>query len=99
MVRVSASSKLNRQIKNRQVAEKPAAWIFSGQDGVVSCFTMFPPFDCMSCADAEWQQKQKSRKLRMLRFWRDGLERQLAAVSAAISTLEQQIERDQSAQS
>lgn len=97
--RMSASSKLNRQIKNRQVAEKPAAKIFSGQDGVIRRFTMFPPLDCMSCADADWQQKQKSRKLRMLRFWRDGLERQLAAVSAAISTLEQQIERDQSAQS
>lgn len=53
----------------------------------------------MPCADVEWQQKQKTRKLRMLRFWRDGLERQLSAVSAAISTLEQQIERDQSAQS
>ena len=60
--------------------------------------SMFPAFDCMPCADVEWQQKQKSRKLRMLRFWRDGLERQLAAVSAAISTLEQQIARDQSAQ-
>jgi len=35
----------------------------------------------------------------MLRFWRDGLERQLSAVNAAIATLEQQIERDQSAQS
>jgi hypothetical protein len=32
--------------------------------------------------------------LRMLRFWRDGVERQLAAVSAAISTLEQQMQRD-----
>ena len=61
--------------------------------------TMFPAFDCMPCADVEWQQKQKTRKLRMLRFWRDGLERQLSAVSAAISTLEQQIERDQSAHS
>ncbi len=30
----------------------------------------------------------------MLRFWRDGIERQLAAVSAAISTLEQQMQRD-----
>ena len=52
----------------------------------------------MPCADVEWQQKQKSRKLRMLRFGRDGLERQLAAVRAAISTLEQQIARDPSAQ-
>ncbi len=31
----------------------------------------------------------------MLRFWRDGLERQLAAVTAAMSTLEGQIQRDQ----
>jgi len=60
---------------------------------------MFPAFECMPCADVEWQQKQKTRKLRMLRFWRDGLERQLSAVNAAIATLEQQIERDQSAQS
>jgi hypothetical protein len=30
----------------------------------------------------------------MLQFWRDGVERQLAAVNAAISTLEQQIVRD-----
>jgi hypothetical protein len=34
--------------------------------------------------------------LRMLTFWRDGVERQLAAVSAAISTLEQQMHRDAS---
>ena len=30
----------------------------------------------------------------MLTFWRDGLERQLSAINAAIGTLEQQIERD-----
>ncbi len=30
----------------------------------------------------------------MLTFWRDGLERQLAAINAAISTLQQQIDRD-----
>ena len=30
----------------------------------------------------------------MLRFWRDGLERQLAAVNAAMTTLEGQIQRD-----
>ncbi len=35
----------------------------------------------------------------MMRFWRDGLERQIAAVTAAISTLEQQIERDQASSS
>lgn len=31
----------------------------------------------------------------MLSFWRDGLERQLAAITAAINTLEQQMHRDQ----
>lgn len=30
----------------------------------------------------------------MLQFWRDGLERRLAALDAAISTLERQMERD-----
>jgi hypothetical protein len=30
----------------------------------------------------------------MLRFWRDGLERQLAAVNASLATLEGQISRD-----
>ena len=30
----------------------------------------------------------------MLRFWRDGIERQLAAINASISTLEGQIARD-----
>lgn len=33
----------------------------------------------------------------MLSFWRDGLERQLAALNAAISTLEGQIQRDNQA--
>lgn len=33
--------------------------------------------------------------MRMLSFWRDGLERQLAAINAAIGTLEQQMQRDQ----
>ena len=59
---------------------------------------MFPPIGC--CFQSEdgvgsWRRHQE-RKLRMLSFWRDGIERQLAAVNAAISTLERQIERDQS---
>jgi hypothetical protein len=40
-----------------------------------------------------WRRHQE-RKLRMLQFWRDGVERQLAAVNASISTLERQMERD-----
>ena len=35
----------------------------------------------------------------MLRFWRDGLERQLAAVNAAMTILEGQIQRDHSDES
>jgi hypothetical protein len=57
---------------------------------------MLPPFAC--CAPGAevskvWRQHQE-RKLRMLRFWRDSLERQLAAADAAVSTLERQMDRD-----
>jgi hypothetical protein len=41
-----------------------------------------------------WRRHQE-RKLRMLTFWRDGIERQLAAMNAAIRTLETQMQRDQ----
>jgi ATP/maltotriose-dependent transcriptional regulator MalT len=44
-----------------------------------------------------WRQHQ-SNKLRLLTFWRDASERRLAALNAAISTLEQQIARDQPVQ-
>lgn len=57
---------------------------------------MLPPFGCCgSGADPRqaWYHHQE-RKLRMLRYWRDGLERQLAAAEAAISTLERQMQRD-----
>ena len=33
-------------------------------------------------------------QLSMLRFWRDGAERQLSALNAAIKTLQEQMERD-----
>ena len=61
---------------------------------------MFPPFAC--CAPGAevskpWRQHQE-RRLRMLRFWRDSLERQLAAAEAAVTTLERQIDRDASQQ-
>lgn len=57
---------------------------------------MFPPFACCGLSSESqqaWRHHQE-RKLRLLRFWRDGLERQLAAADAAISTLERQMERD-----
>ena len=61
---------------------------------------MFPPFasfyQVVDGAEA-WRQHQ-SNKLRMLTFWRDASERRLAALNAAISTLEQQIARDQPVQ-
>jgi hypothetical protein len=60
---------------------------------------MFSPFGC--CPDSFEEPGQRrlryqERKLRMLTFWRDGLERQLAAVNAAMATLERQMERDRS---
>lgn len=58
---------------------------------------MLPLLGCCGSVDdggaGSWRRHQE-RKLRMLQFWRDGVERQLAAVNATISTLEQQIERD-----
>ena len=57
---------------------------------------MFPPIGCCSgLDDAEgFRRRHQQRKLQMLTFWRDGAERQLAALNAAISTLEQQIQRN-----
>jgi len=57
---------------------------------------MFPPFYCPPSADVSSKRSHyQQRKLEMLRFWRDRLERQLAAVTAAMSTLDEQIQRDQ----
>ena len=61
---------------------------------------MFSPLGCcfpFSEESASSQRRHQERKLRMLTFWRDGLERQLAAVNAATATLERQMERDQTA--
>ena len=58
---------------------------------------MLPPFFCQpSCESSSWRRHHQQRKLEMLRSWRDGLERQIAAVTAAMTTLEGQIQRDQS---
>jgi hypothetical protein len=55
---------------------------------------MFPPFACCSRADSSdsFRRHHQERKLRMLTFWREGLERQLAALDATISTLRRQME-------
>ena len=44
---------------------------------------------------AERKKKFQNRKLRMLLFIRDGIERRLAAINASIDTLNQQIKRDE----
>jgi hypothetical protein len=57
---------------------------------------MIPLFGCCPGPDGDHQQamrRHQERRLRMLRFWRDGVERQLAALDASISTLEQQMQR------
>jgi len=54
---------------------------------------MFPPL--VGCGDPDSHQRlrrrHQERKLQTLSFWRDGLERQLAALNAAISTLQRQM--------
>ncbi len=61
---------------------------------------MFSPLGC-ACPFGEdspsSRRRHQERKLRLLSFWRDGLERQLAAVNASMATLERQMERDQAA--
>ena len=42
---------------------------------------------------AEMKRKHQQRKHAMLSMWRDGVERQLSALNAAIDTLEQQMNR------
>jgi hypothetical protein len=61
---------------------------------------MIPPFGYCSGSEsgASALRRYQERKLRLLSFWRDGIERQLAAMNAAISTLEQQMHRDQADQ-
>jgi hypothetical protein len=55
---------------------------------------VLPLFGCSDRATSEqFRRRHQERKLQTLTFWRDGLERQLAALNAAISTLEQQMNR------
>lgn len=57
---------------------------------------MIPLFGCCPGPEGDRQQalrRFQERRLHMLRFWRDGVERQLAALDASISTLEQQMQR------
>ncbi|MGB1417328.1 MAG: hypothetical protein ACPHAS_09370 [Synechococcus sp.] len=56
---------------------------------------MLPPFCSTGTDHLAMRRQHQDRKLAMLTFWRDGLERQLAALNASITTLETQIKRDQ----
>ena len=55
---------------------------------------MIPPF--FACSDpqqaGQYRRRHQERKLQMLIFWRDGIERQLAAINASISTLQRQMQ-------
>lgn len=55
---------------------------------------MFPPFfgDSDGVSAAQCRRRHQQRKHQSLMFWRDGLERQLAAINAAINTLERQMQ-------
>ncbi len=49
---------------------------------------------CSADSSGATRRTYQERKLRMLTHWRDAAERQLAALNAAINTLEQQMQRD-----
>ena len=56
---------------------------------------MLSPFCCSPSTDlTNLRRQHQERKLSMLRFWRDGAERQLSALNAAIKTLQEQMDRD-----
>ena len=62
---------------------------------MISIADMLPPFCCSTATDhATLRRQHQERKLSMLRFWRDGAERQLSALNAAIKTLQEQMDRD-----
>ncbi|GCE65459.1 sigma factor SigF [cyanobiont of Ornithocercus magnificus] len=60
---------------------------------------MFPTFCCGYSGQCNSSEESRihyyKRKLQMLKFWREGIERQLAALDASINTLQSQIDRNQ----
>ena len=60
---------------------------------------MFPTFCCSYPSQYKFSEESRThyyrRKLQMLKFWREGIERQLAAIDASITTLQSQIDRNQ----
>lgn len=62
---------------------------------MIAIADMLPPFCCSTSSDhASLRRQHQERKLSMLRFWRDSAERQMAALNAAIQTLQEQMDRD-----
>lgn len=60
---------------------------------------MFPPVFA-ACLGQDWPSRDrhyKQAKLHMLKSWRDGLERKLAAVNSVIGKLEEQLNREPAA--
>jgi len=60
---------------------------------------MFPFFEIpfSGCSKEPWSDKvHKERKLQFLKFLRDGLETRLAALNAAIATIERQLSQEDS---
>ena len=58
---------------------------------------MFPFFEIPCCGTESWSDKShKERKLQFLKFLRDGLETRLAAINAAIATIERQLSQEDS---
>ena len=56
---------------------------------------MLPPFCCNGSSDHQQRRRQhQERKVAMVMYWRDGSERQLAALNATIGTLHDQMQRD-----
>lgn len=59
-----------------------------------------PMFGCCTGeSGSAGRRAYQERKLRMLTGWRDAVERQLAALNASITTLQQQMDRDAAAES
>lgn len=58
---------------------------------------MFPFFEIpfCGCGTEPWSEKvHKERKLQFLKFMRDGVETRLAALNAAIATIERQLSQE-----
>jgi hypothetical protein len=56
---------------------------------------MFPFWTTNCCNQTFSAKDHKERRLKFLKWWRDDLETRLSGLNAAISTLEEQITREE----